>query len=167
LIELAAKFLEAFRSDGNADIDGGLLLLLGFVAIDGRMKASGDGAKDIETYTDGVSVLWGNGLLKVESLLDQELGLSFASFTPQIGKAIFIIAAPGIEVSIWGQFWIGAEKLKERRVRGAEEFEKALGNFRRKRLFSAWRPGRLPRRFWTLFEFGQCGAHSELKAIGW
>ena len=118
MIELAAKVLEAFRGDRDANVYGGLLLLLGFVAVDFRMEARGNVAKDIEADTDDVSVLWGNGLLKVESLLDQELGLSFASFTPQIGKVILVIATPRIEVFIWGQFWIGAEKLKERRFRG-------------------------------------------------
>jgi hypothetical protein len=94
LIELAAKVLEAFWGDRDAYVDGGLLLLLGFVAVDFRMEARGSVAKDIEADTDGVSVLRGNGLLKVESLLDEELGLSFASFTPQIAKVTLVVATP-------------------------------------------------------------------------
>jgi hypothetical protein len=93
--------------------------------------------------------------------------LSFASLAPEIGEIVFVIASPGIEVFVRGQFGIIAEEFEERTVSGGKEIEKALGNFGGERLFSARRPGRLPRRFWTLFKFGQSRVHSGFKAIGW
>ena len=75
-----------------------------------------------------MSVFW-VGLLKIEATLDEELGLSFASFTPQIGKATFVIATPGIEVSIWGQFWIGPEQFEAEKIPRLKGDRKSAGQF--------------------------------------
>ncbi len=92
--------------------------------------------------------------------MGEKFGLSFASLAPEVSEIVFVIATPGIEVFVRGKFGIIAKELEQRAVSGGKEIKEALGDLGGERLFSARRPRRLPRRFWTLFKLGQCGSHS-------
>jgi hypothetical protein len=68
------------------------------------MELGGYPAQDIELDSDLVSVLSVNALLQVETLLDEEMSLGFARFTPALSEAVLVIGTPGIQLAEWRQF---------------------------------------------------------------
>ena len=70
-----------------------------FFGVNGGMEFGGYPAQDIEPDSDLVSVLSVNALLQVETLLDEEMSLGFARFTPALSEAVLVIGTPGIELT--------------------------------------------------------------------
>jgi len=80
------------------------------------MEFGGYPVQDIKLDSDLVSVLSVNALLQVETLLDEEMSLGFARFTPALSEAILVISTPGIELSKGRQFRMIAQELDERAI---------------------------------------------------
>ena len=66
------------------------------------MEFGGYPAQDIKLDSDLVSVLSVNALLQVETLLDEEMSLGFACFTPALSEAVLVIGPPGIQLTKGG-----------------------------------------------------------------
>ncbi len=52
-----------------------------------------------------------NALLQVETLLDEEMSLGFARFTPALSEAVLVIGTPGIQLTKGRQFRMIAKEL--------------------------------------------------------
>ena len=63
------------------------------------MEFGGYLAQYIKPDPDLVSILSANALLHVETLLDEEMSLGFARFTPAFSEAVLVIGTPGIELT--------------------------------------------------------------------
>ena len=82
-----------------------------FFGVNGGMEFGGYPAQDIEPDPDLVSVLSVNALLQVETLLDEEMSLGFARFTPALSEAVLVIGTPGIQLAKGRQFRMIAKEL--------------------------------------------------------
>ena len=82
-----------------------------FFGVNRGMEFGGYPAQDIKLDSDLVSVLSVNALLQVETLLDEEMSLGFARFTPALSEAVFVIGTPGIQLAKGRQFRMIAKEL--------------------------------------------------------
>ena len=110
-LESGTQIRKPLWGDGNADINSLDRGCRRFFGVNGGMEFGGYPAQDIKLDSDLVSVLSVNALLQVETLLDEEMSLGFARFTPALSEAVLVISTPGIELTERGSFRVIAKEL--------------------------------------------------------